>query len=175
MQAPGTGGNGSSRGAHTALLIPPCMTWVMGSSDGRKLNHCTKSEKIKIWRGKALKQPEFSKSWITFVGENCQLTPLLCPGVGDFCVQGHLSLPAGVWEAGRRQVRRAAQAGEEHRSPGSRCSTRISRTGKALLAGAGTGRGEVTVGWEQTPCPPFMDPSVWHPNSTGREERGQGG
>lgn len=67
----------------------------MGSSDGRKLNHCRKSEKIKIWRGKVLRHPEFSKTWITFVGGNCKLKQLVQQGVGDFCVQGHLSLPAG--------------------------------------------------------------------------------
>lgn len=39
------------------------------------------------------------------------------------------------WEAGRRQVRLVPQAGEEHRSPGSRCST--GSPGKALLAQGG--------------------------------------
>lgn len=146
----------------------------MGNSDRSKFHHCTKSEKIKIWRKKALRQPEFSKSWITFVGENCKLKHLVCPGVGDFCVQGHLSLPAGVWEAGRRQVRQVPQAGEEHRSPGSRCSTRITRTGKALLARAGMGRGEVTPhhGTGRDPLDPL--PALYGPFNLASKLHGEG-
>lgn len=81
-------------------------------------------------------------------------------------------------------MREVPPAGEEHRSPGSRCSTGITSTGKALLpglareggsAGKGLGRGggrsPHTMGWEGTPCLPFRDPSTWHLNSMGREER----
>lgn len=120
-----------------------------------------------------MRHPEFSKSRMTFVGENCKLKHLVCPGVRGFCVRGHLSLPAGVREAGRRLMREVPQAGEEHRSPGSRCSTGITSTGKALLpglareggsAGKGLGRGggrsPHTMGWKEPPACPLGTPQL---------------
>lgn len=55
-------------------------------------------------------------------------------------------------------MREVPQAGEEHRSPGSRCSTGITSTGKALLPGLareGEGVGQVTPhhGMGRNPLP----------------------